>query len=201
VQQASDGFQDLPDTTTDQTPDSNYSTSQIANITPDEQDFANTTTDISPDSLSDYQTTPAAPFKPDEQLDLWLAAYTDWPTDADVSVPAGWQSSINIVRDVWTWNVSHNSVPADRASAVVDNWCIESRPIKRGKDGKLDNLDVLSFISESCCSIKLFNGAIRVNSPAAAAAAAAAAAYRVHPQHWSKPPTCHCTVCAVYACS
>jgi hypothetical protein len=123
---------------------------------PDGQDLTDPATGkllgAAPDTLSDYPIMPAAPIKPDAQHDLWIAAFTAWPIDADVTASAGWQSSIDYVRDVWTWNVYHSSVPADRASAVLENWCIGARSIKRGKHSNLEILDVLSFISESRCS-------------------------------------------------
>uniref|UniRef100_A0A383WMB1 Uncharacterized protein n=1 Tax=Tetradesmus obliquus TaxID=3088 RepID=A0A383WMB1_TETOB len=112
------------------------------------------TRNSSADHLSEmYGATPTV--NQDDQRTLWIAVVPELPTDADVDVdvPAGWQSHITTKDghgETWTWNVSHSSVPADKASATVDTWCNTVRPLRTGAMHVYDtNFDLLALIAPS----------------------------------------------------
>lgn len=114
------------------------------------------TRNSSADHLSEmYGATPTV--NQDDQRTLWDAVVPELPTDADVDVdvPAGWQSHITTKDghgETWTWNVSHSSVPADKASATVDTWCNTVRPLRTGAMHVPDtNFDLLALIGGCCC--------------------------------------------------
>jgi hypothetical protein len=120
------------------------------------QQAQNTTQDATDTTSPDADWAAAAVMK-SAQTNLWIAVIPQLPTDADIELPDGWHSSVKPEGnngEFWSWNVSHSSVPGDKASAVMCNWCDTVRPLTCGADNEIPNFDLFAVIGECCCGCR-----------------------------------------------